>query len=92
LCLRSLAGFRLNFLGSFFFSWLVGVNFTRAILSSLCSTLAVVPELLPSSGPSGGCFGDLLLCSSFLSPLCQTVVVPEWEPVGTAVFCSASSF
>ena len=71
LCLRSLAGFCLHFLGSFFFSWLVGVNFPRAILSSLCSTLAVVPGLLPFSGPSGGCFGDLLLRSSFLSPLAK---------------------
>ena len=31
LCLRSLAGFRLHLLGSFFISWLVGVNFPRAI-------------------------------------------------------------
>ena len=31
LCLRSLAGFRLHLLGSFFYSWLVGVNFPRAI-------------------------------------------------------------
>ena len=30
-----------------------------------------MPGLLPSSGPSGGCFGDLLLCSSFLSPLAK---------------------
>ena len=35
---------------------------------------------------------NLFLCSSFLSPLAkrlfffQTFVVPEWEPVGTAVF------
>ena len=72
MCLRSLAGFRLHLLGSFFFSWLVGVNFPRAILSTLCSTLAVVPGLLPFSGPSvGPCFGDLLLCSSFLSPLAK---------------------
>ena len=52
-----------------------------------------MPGLLPSSGPSGGCLLDLFLCSSFLSPLAkrlffffQTFVVPEWEPVGTAVF------
>jgi hypothetical protein len=47
--------------------------------------------MLPSSGPPGGCLWDLFLCSSFLSPLAkrlffQTFVVPEWEPVGTAVF------
>jgi hypothetical protein len=46
-----------------------------------------------SSGPSGWCLRDLFLCSSFFSPLAkrlflflQTFVVPEWEPVGTAVF------
>jgi hypothetical protein len=31
LCLRSLAGFRLHLLGYFFFSWVVGGNFPRAI-------------------------------------------------------------
>jgi hypothetical protein len=67
------------------------------ILSSLCSTVAVVLGLFPFSGPSGGALGIYFFVHLFsrhslnVSSFCQTVVVPEWEPVGTAVFCSVSS-
>jgi hypothetical protein len=51
-----------------------------------------VPGLLPSSGPSGGALGIYFFVHHFschslnVSFFPQTFVVPEWEPVGTAVF------
>jgi hypothetical protein len=86
------SGFSFAFIGFFFLFLAGGGQLSQSYLKLFVFDSSSCAGILPSSGPSGGCLWDLFLCSSFLSPLAkrlfyfQTFVVPEWEPVGTAVF------